>query len=51
MAAGLRAAEGIVAGDCYDVALVSPTTIGIVVLDIAGHGVQSAIRRSSARSC
>ena len=43
MAAGLRAAEGIVAGDCYDVALVSPTTIGIVVLDIAGHGVQSAI--------
>ena len=43
MAAGLRAAEGIVAGDCYDVALVSPTTISIVVLDIAGHGVQSAI--------
>ncbi len=43
MAAGLRAAEGIVAGDCYDVALVSPTTIGIVVLDIAGHGAQSAI--------
>ncbi len=43
MAAGLRAAEGIVAGDCYDVGLVSPTTIGIVVLDIAGHGVQSSI--------
>ena len=43
MAAGLRAAEGLVAGDCYDVALVSPTTIGIVVLDIAGHGAQSAI--------
>ena len=43
MAAGLRAAEGVVAGDCYDVALISPTTIGIIVLDIAGHGAQSAI--------
>ena len=43
MAAGLRAAEGIVAGDCYDVSLISPTTIGIVVLDIAGHGAQSAV--------
>ncbi len=43
MAAGLRAAEGIVAGDCYDVSLISPTTIAIVVLDIAGHGAQSAV--------
>ena len=43
MAAGLRPAEGVVAGDCYDVALLSPTTIGIVVLDIAGHGAQSAV--------
>jgi CHASE3 domain sensor protein len=43
MAAGLRAAEGIVAGDCYDVALISPTTIAVVVLDIAGHGAQSAV--------
>jgi serine phosphatase RsbU (regulator of sigma subunit) len=43
MAAGLRPAEGVVAGDCYDVALISPTLIGIVVLDIAGHGAQSAV--------
>ncbi len=43
MAAGLRAAEGVVAGDCYDVSLVSPTTIAIIVLDIAGHGAQSAV--------
>ncbi len=43
MAAGLRPAEGLVAGDCYDVALLSPTTIGVIVLDIAGHGAQSAI--------
>ncbi len=43
MAAGLRPAEGVVAGDCYDVSLLSPTTIGVIVLDIAGHGAQSAI--------
>ena len=43
MAAGLRSAEGVVAGDCYDVSLISPTTIAIIVLDIAGHGAQSAI--------
>ena len=43
MAAGLRPAEGVVAGDCYDVALISPTTIGVIVLDIAGHGAQSAV--------
>ena len=43
MAAGLRPAEGVVAGDCYDVALISPTTIAVIVLDIAGHGAQSAV--------
>ena len=43
MAAGLRAAEGIVAGDCYDVSLISPTTIAVIVLDIAGHGAESAV--------
>jgi CHASE3 domain sensor protein len=39
----LRAAEGLAAGDCYDVALLSPSTIGVVVLDIAGHGVDASI--------
>ena len=43
VAAGLRPAEGLVAGDCYDVGLLSPTTIGLVVLDIAGHGAMSAV--------
>jgi sigma-B regulation protein RsbU (phosphoserine phosphatase) len=43
MAAGLRPAEGVVAGDCYDVTLISPTTIAVIVLDIAGHGAQSAV--------
>jgi serine phosphatase RsbU (regulator of sigma subunit) len=43
VAAGLRPAEGLVAGDCYDVGLLSATTIGLVVLDIAGHGALSAV--------
>lgn len=36
-------AEGYVAGDCYDVTLVSPHQLGIIVLDIAGHGAAQAI--------
>jgi serine phosphatase RsbU (regulator of sigma subunit) len=43
VAAGLRPAEGLVAGDCYDVGLLSPATVGLVVLDIAGHGALSAV--------
>ncbi len=43
IASSLRAAEGLAAGDCYDIALLSPTTIGLVLLDIAGHGVEASI--------
>lgn len=43
VAAGLRSAEGVVAGDCYEISLVGPTTIAIVVIDIAGHGAAHAI--------
>ena len=43
VAAGLRCAEGLVAGDCYEISLVGPSTIGIVVIDIAGHGAPNAI--------
>ena len=39
----LRAAEGLVAGDSYDVSLLSPDEISVVVLDIAGHGALAAI--------
>ena len=42
-AAELLPAEGWVAGDCYDVTLVSPHLMGIIVLDIAGHGAHQAI--------
>jgi phosphoserine phosphatase RsbU/P len=43
VAAGLLPAEGIVAGDCYDVSLVDVATMGILVIDIAGHGATAAI--------
>jgi serine phosphatase RsbU (regulator of sigma subunit)/CHASE3 domain sensor protein len=43
VAAGLVPAEGIVAGDCYDVELVSPRLLAVVVLDISGHGAGPAI--------
>ncbi len=43
VAARLLAAEGLVAGDCYDVSLLGPSEIGVVVLDIAGHGALAAV--------
>ncbi|MGD9703815.1 MAG: PP2C family protein-serine/threonine phosphatase [Acidimicrobiia bacterium] len=43
VAAGMRATEGFVAGDCYDVTLLSPHEIGVVVIDIAGHGALAAV--------
>lgn len=42
-AASMLPAEGIVAGDCYDVVLLSPTKLAVVVIDIAGHGGGPAI--------
>ena len=42
-AADLYPAEGWAAGDCYDVTLVSPDTMGVIVLDIAGHGPAQAV--------
>ncbi len=42
-AANLLPAEGWVAGDCYDVTLVAPHVLGIIVIDIAGHGALQAI--------
>lgn len=42
-AAEVLPAAGSVAGDCYDVTLVSPNVLGIIVIDIAGHGAPQAI--------
>jgi serine phosphatase RsbU (regulator of sigma subunit)/CHASE3 domain sensor protein len=43
LAAQLRAAEGVVAGDCYDLVFLEQDRIGLVVVDIAGHGAIEGI--------
>ncbi len=43
LAAQLRAAEGVVAGDCYDIVFLADDQIGVVVVDIAGHGAVEGI--------
>jgi serine phosphatase RsbU (regulator of sigma subunit) len=42
-AAQLQPAEGVVAGDCYDVIQLQPSRLGLVVVDISGHGAISGI--------
>jgi sigma-B regulation protein RsbU (phosphoserine phosphatase) len=43
VATGVRPAEGFVAGDSYDVALLPDGNVAFVVIDIAGHGAVSAV--------
>jgi len=43
VAAQLQPAEGVVAGDCYDVIQLPPSRLGLVVVDISGHGAVSGI--------
>ena len=43
VAAQLHPAEGVVAGDCYDVIDLGPSDLGLVVVDISGHGAVSGI--------
>ena len=43
VAATLRAAEGVVAGDCYDLFAMRQGQLGLVVVDIAGHGATEGI--------
>ena len=43
VAARMRSAEGVVAGDCYDVTLLGPHEIGVIVIDIAGHGALATV--------
>ena len=42
-------AEGVVTGDCYEVTLVSPRLVGVIVIDIAGHGAAQAIMALKAK--
>jgi serine phosphatase RsbU (regulator of sigma subunit)/CHASE3 domain sensor protein len=43
VAASLTPARGVVAGDCYDISWVRPDRLGLVVVDVAGHGSESAV--------
>ena len=43
VAGRLRAAEGVVAGDCYDLFTTRDGQIALVVVDIAGHGATEGI--------
>jgi sigma-B regulation protein RsbU (phosphoserine phosphatase) len=43
VAGQLRAAEGVVAGDCYDLFTIRDAKIGLIVVDIAGHGATEGI--------
>jgi len=43
IAAQLRAAEGVAAGDCYDLVQLRGDRLGLIVVDIAGHGATEGI--------
>ena len=43
VAAGLEPAEGLVAGDCYDIFWLGTREMAALVLDIAGHGASAAL--------
>jgi sigma-B regulation protein RsbU (phosphoserine phosphatase) len=43
VAARLRAAEGVVAGDCYDLFVTRDGHLAMTVIDIAGHGATEGI--------
>ena len=50
IASTMRAAEGLVAGDCYDIGLVSATSLYIVMIDVTGHGPLAALHALKAKS-
>ena len=50
IASSLRSAEGIVAGDCFDVGLISPTRAYVVVIDVTGHGAHAALAALKSKS-
>jgi serine phosphatase RsbU (regulator of sigma subunit)/CHASE3 domain sensor protein len=46
----LEPATGVVAGDCYDLGLVDPHTLYIVIVDVTGHGAVAALDALKAKS-
>jgi CHASE3 domain sensor protein len=43
VAGQVRAAEGVAAGDCYDLVRLHGDALGLIVVDIAGHGATEGI--------
>jgi sigma-B regulation protein RsbU (phosphoserine phosphatase) len=50
LATRLRAAEGFVAGDCYETGLIDQATMYIVVIDVTGHGAKAALSALKAKA-
>ena len=50
LATKLRAAEGFVAGDCYETGLIDQATLYIVVIDVTGHGAKAALSALKAKA-
>ena len=50
LATKLRAAEGFVAGDCYETGLIDQATMYIVVIDVTGHGAKAALSALKAKA-
>jgi sigma-B regulation protein RsbU (phosphoserine phosphatase) len=46
----LEPASGVVAGDCYDLGLLDPHTIYLVMVDVTGHGAVAALDALKAKS-
>jgi len=43
VAGELQPAEGVIAGDCFDLIELGPTDLGLVLVDISGHGAVSGL--------
>jgi sigma-B regulation protein RsbU (phosphoserine phosphatase) len=46
----IQPAEGVVAGDCYDLGLLNETTLYVIMIDVTGHGANAALEALKAKS-
>ena len=46
----LRPAEGLVAGDCFDIGLLDQNRMYVVLIDVTGHGAAAALNALTAKS-
>jgi serine phosphatase RsbU (regulator of sigma subunit)/CHASE3 domain sensor protein len=50
LASALQPAEGLVAGDCFDVGLLDQHRMYVIVIDVTGHGAEAALSALKAKS-